>query len=62
MNAELSSYTLDNDNGYPYYASKLKPYHTKNAKLLPDREHPKLSPVMTDNGLMEHEISKIINS
>ena len=34
-NTEPSSYTLDNDNGYPYYASKLKPYYTNDAELFP---------------------------
>ena len=61
-NAESSSYSLDNDNGYPYYSSELKPYHANDADLFPGREHPKPSPVMTDDGLMEHEINRIINS
>ena len=62
VNTESSSYTLNNDNGYPYYSSKLKPYHANNANLFPGREHPKPGPIMTDNGLMEHEIEKIIDS
>ena len=49
-------------NGYPYYASKLKPYHANNADLFPDREHPKPGPVMTDDGLMEHKIDRTIDS
>ena len=61
-NAESSSYSLDNDNGYPYYSSKLKPYHANDADLFPGREHPKPGPVMTDDGLMEHEIDRIIDS
>ena len=61
-NAESSSYTLDNDNGYPYYASELKPYYANNAELFPNREYPRPGPVMTENGLMEHEIDKIIDS
>ena len=61
-NAESSSYTLNNDNRYPYYSSELKPYHANDADLFPSREHPKPGPVMTDDGLMEHEINKIIDS
>ena len=61
-NAESSSYSLDNDNGYPYYSSELKPYHANDADLFPGREHPKPGPVMTDDGLMEHEIDRIIDS
>ena len=61
-NTESSSYMLNNDNGYPYYASELKPYHANDANLFPGREHPKPGPIMTDDGLMEHEINKIIDS
>ena len=61
-NVESSSYSLDNDNGYPYYSSELKPYHANDTDLLPGREHPKPGPVMTDDGLMEHEIDRIIDS
>ena len=62
MNAESSSYTLDNDNGYPYYASELKPYHANDTNFFPGREHPRPGPIMTNNGLMEHKIDKIIDS
>ena len=61
-NTESSSYTLNNDNGYPYYSSELKPYHANDADLFPGREHPKPGPIVTDDGLMEHEIDKIIDS
>ena len=62
VNAESSSYSLDNDNRYPYYSSKLKPYHANDADLFPGREHPRPGPVMTDDGLMEHKIDRIIDS
>ena len=62
MNAESSSYTLDNDNGYPYYTSELKPYHANNTDLFPGREHLKPGPIMTDDGLMKHKINKMIDS
>ena len=55
-----NGYTIDNDNRYPYYASELKPYHANDTELSPNRELPKLGPIMTDNGLMEHEMDKII--
>ena len=61
-NTESSSYSLDNDNRYPYYSSELKPYHANNTDLFPGREHPKPGPVMTDDGLMEHKINRIIDS
>ena len=48
-NAESSSYTLDNDDGYPYYASELKPYRANDTDLFPGREHPKPGPIMTDD-------------
>ena len=61
-NTESSSYTLNNDNGYPYYSSELKLYHANDPEIFPGREHPKPGPIMTDNELMEHEIDKIIDS
>ena len=59
---ESSSYTLDNNNTYPYYASQLKPYHTNNAILFPNRELPKPRPVLTPDGLQEHAIDKILDT
>ena len=56
VNTESSSYKLDNNNEYPYYSSQLKPFHANDAQLFPSREHPKPGPVMTNDGLMEHEI------
>ena len=55
MNTE-SSYKLDNNNEYPYYSSQLKPFHANDTQLFPSREHPKPGPVMTNDGLMEHEL------
>ena len=57
-NTESSSYTLNNNNDYPYYSSQLKHYHANDAELFPGREHPKPGPIMTDDRLMEHEINK----
>ena len=55
MNTE-SSYKLDNNNEYPYYSSQLKPFHANDTQLFPSREHPKPGPIMTNDGLMEHEL------
>ena len=62
MNAESSSYKLDNNNEYPYYSSQLKPFHANDAQLFPSREHPKPGSIMTNDGLMEHKIEWIIDS
>ena len=48
---ELSSYTLDNNDTYPCYASQLKPYCNNNAILFPNGELPKPRPVLTLDGL-----------
>ena len=59
---ELSSYILDNNNTYPYYASQLKPYHTNNTTLFPNCKLPKPRPVLTLHGLHEHTINKILDT
>ena len=59
---ESSSYTLDNNDTYPYYASLLKLYHTNNALLFPNHELPKPGPVLTPDGLQEHTIDKILDT
>ena len=58
---ELSSYTLDNNDTYPCYASQLKPYCNNNAILFPNGELPKPRPVLTLDGLQEHTINKILD-
>ena len=59
---ESSSYTLDNNNPYPYYASELKPYHENDATLFPNRELPKPGPVLTPEGNKEHIIERILDT
>ena len=59
---ESSSYTLDNNNSYPYYASELKLYHPNDPQLFPDRELPKPGPVLTPDGMHEHEIECILDA
>ena len=59
---ESSSYTLDNNNPYPYYASELKPYHENDATLFPNRELPKPGPVLTPEGNKEHIIKRILDT
>ena len=58
---ESSSYTLDNNNSYPYYASELKLYHPNDPQLFPDHELPKPGPVLTPDGMHEHEIEHILD-
>ena len=59
---ELLSYSLDNDNIYPYYASQLKPYHANNPILFPNHELAKLGPVLTPEGPQEHVINQILDT
>jgi hypothetical protein len=63
---ESSSYTLDlpaNRNDFPtYYANELKLHIPNDAELFPSREHPRPGPVLTPDGLREHEIDRIIDS
>ena len=59
---EASSYTLDNGNIYPYDASELKPYNTNDASLFPNREMPKSGPILTPDGMQEHEIERILDA
>ena len=58
---ETSSYTLDNNSPYPYYASKLKLYHQNNPMLFPNHELPKPGPVLTPDGMQEHKIEQILD-
>ena len=58
---ETSSYTLDNNSPYPYYASKLKLYHQNNPILFPNHELPKPGPVLTPDGMQEHEVEQILD-
>ena len=58
---ETSSYTLDNNSPYPYYASKLKLYHQNDPILFPNHELPKPGPVLTPDGMQEHEIEQILD-
>ena len=57
---ETSSYTLDSNCAYPYYVSKLKLHLTNNQQLFPNRELPKPGPVLTPDGMQEHEIKRIL--
>lgn len=59
---EASSYTLDNGNSYPYYASKLKLYQPNDSDLFPNCELPKPGPMLTPDGMQEHEIERILDA
>ena len=58
---ETSSYTLNNNSPYPYYASKLKLYHQNDPILFPNCELPKPGPVLTPDGMQEHKIKQILD-
>ena len=58
---ETSSYTLDNDSPYPYYASELKLYHRNDPMLFPNCKLPKPGPVLTPDGMQEHKIEQILD-
>lgn len=60
--SKASSYTPDNSNIYPYSALELKPYNTNNASLVPNHEMPKPGPILTPDGIQEHEIEWILNA
>jgi hypothetical protein len=63
---ESSSYTLDlppGRNTFPtYYAAELKLHVANDPILFPSREHARPGPVLTPDGLHEHEIERIIDS
>lgn len=59
---ESSSYTLDNNNAYPYYTSELKPYHENDATLFPNCKLPKSGPVLTAERMKEHIIEHILDT
>jgi hypothetical protein len=63
---ESSSYTLELPAGrgdFPtYYASELKLHVPNDPVLFPSWEHARPRPILTPDGLQEHEIEHIINS
>jgi hypothetical protein len=63
---ESSSYTLELPAGrgeFPtYYASELKLHVPNDPALFPSREHARPGPVLTPDGLQEHEIDRILDS
>ena len=59
---ETSSYTLNNNSAYPYYASELKLYHPNDLQLFPSCKLPKPGPILTPDGMQEHEIEWILNT
>jgi hypothetical protein len=62
---EMSSYSLDlpnSPNMFPtYHASLLKRHNKNDALLFPSRELERPGPVVTENGLEEYHIEKIID-
>ena len=63
---EASSYTIDlppDRADFPtYYASELKLHIANDAVLFPSREHSRTGPMLTSDGLQEHEIDRILDS
>jgi hypothetical protein len=61
-----SSYTINLPAGrgdFPtYYSAELKLHNANDATLFPGREHSRPGPLLTPNGLEEHEIDHIIDS
>ena len=61
-----STYSLNMDGHnsvFPtFHASELKLHVANNNNLFPNRDHPCPGPVLTMDGLEEHEIQSIINS
>ena len=65
-NPATSSYTLDmgqQTNVFPtFHSSQLKPHKRNDAELFPAREMPRPGPVVTADGLQEHEIDHILDA
>ena len=65
-NPKSSTYTLDmdgHDGIFPiFHSSELKLHIANNETLFPNWGHPRPGPVLTSNGLEEHEIESILNS
>ena len=65
-NLNSSTYTLDmdgHDSIFPtFHASELKLHIKNDTNLFPNRNHPRPGPVLTVDGLEEHEIQSIIDS
>lgn len=63
---EKSEYTLQlpgHRRTFPgFHASLLKPYHPNDPALFPERELPKPGPVVTEDGIEEWSVEKIIDS
>ena len=63
---EKSMYTLelpDQVDVFPtFHASLLKPFHENDDDLFPSREHMMPGPIMTEDGLEEYFIDKILDS
>jgi len=64
--AESSSYTLNlppGRNDFPtYYSSELKLHIPNDPDLFPTRVHSRPGPILTPDGLHEHEIEKILDA
>jgi hypothetical protein len=62
---ETSSYTLhlpNSPNVFPtYHASLLKQFHKNDASLFPSHELARPGPVVTEDGLEEYHIEKIVD-
>ena len=65
-NPAASSYTIDmgqHTNVFPtFHSSQIKPYKPNDADLFPSRQMPKPRPVVTAEGLQEHEIDHIVEA
>ncbi len=64
-NPELSSYTLDIPNSpakfNTFHISELRPFIANDSDLFPSRDHPRPGPILTEDGLEEHFIDRIID-
>lgn len=64
-NPDLSSYTLDISNSLArfntFHVSELRKFIPNNTDLFPSCDHPRPGPIVTENGLEEHVIDKIID-
>ena len=58
---ETSLYTHDNNSACPYYASELKLYNPNDPQLFPNCKLPKPGPILTPDGMQEHEIEQILD-
>lgn len=65
-NADLSSYTISMPNDpakfHTFHISELAPFIANDNVLFPGREYPEPGPIVTEDGMTEYFVDKIVDS